>query len=433
MRSALFLISLVSNLLYSQNLEKFEPPDGRVIHGLGQYESLFYTDQQIWQDNKNYEETIAKVPLIYSVYASLDPVLTRLDGTDFEDITRKHEYPYILIVGLAFHDSSYVINGTFNLHVESIINGSLDNEIIALATRLKNVNVPVFLRPGFEFGINNAGFHNDPDMTADIFKNIWIHIYQVFATQDITNVAWVWNTVNPSSFNYMLWYPGDEYVDWFGINFFTTSQINGATEFVNDAKEHNKPVIVCESSPISSNGTVNTDNWDNWFVPYFNKIKSEEQIKGFVYINSPWSAGPFEDWPESRITVNSTISENFKQQLEDSIFIHMDEYLSNPGIINSINNQVNNPQGFDILANNYPNPFNAQTVLFWQSKTRNPVTINIYNILGERVDTFILKDVYFGKNEISWNAESQPSGIYYAKIKSSNFKTIATIKMSLIK
>ena len=104
---------------------------------------------------------------------------------------------------------------------------------------------------------------------------IWIHIYEVFEAEGVTNVAWVWNTVNPLSFNYLDWYPGDEYVDWWGINYFTSGQINAGDSFLNDAKLRNKPVMICESCPIHDNGTLNTSNWDDWFVPYFEKIKDK--------------------------------------------------------------------------------------------------------------------------------------------------------------
>ena len=346
----------------------------------------------------------------------------QLDPTDFNDIRNNHGYPYILLVGLLFHDSQYLINGTFNLHVESIIDGSLDDQIVTLANRIKNVGAPVFLRPGFEFGVNNSGFHNDEDLDATAFKNIWLHIYNIFSEQQVTNVAWVWNTVNPSNFNYMEWYPGDEYVDWFGINFFTYGQINGSDGFVNSAKVHNKPVMICESSPILSDGTLNTSNWQNWFAPYFSKIKSEKQIKAFVYINSPWTMGPFSDWPESRIVLNATISENYKTELQDSIFIHMNEYLQNPDILSSINETEypKFPKRSDFEIRNYPNPFNSITVFRWESTTTEKFHVSIFNVLGIRVDSFDVNKTKIGLNEIAWNAQSLNSGIYYVKINSAN-------------
>jgi hypothetical protein len=132
----------------------------------------------------------------------------------------------------------------------------------------------------------------------------------------------------------MDWYPGDDYVDWWGINWFTASQIDGSTDFIVQAFQHQKPVMICESAPITHNGTANEQNWNDWFIPYFNKIKNNPHIKAFIYISDPWDRGPFSSWPDSRISSNETIAVNYQAEMQNEIYIHMEEYLRNPGIIN---------------------------------------------------------------------------------------------------
>ncbi len=321
------LLLYIVNPVYSQIREKFEPEDGRVIHGLGQYEGYFYDDKDIWYDNKVYESIVGKAPLLYSVYASFDSALRLRNPTDYNDIQSAHDYPYLLVVGLLLHDSKR------NINVNGIINGEFDSQITAFANRLKKVKSPVFLRPGFEFGENNRGFHNTENLTADGFKEIWKRIYSLFSKQNVLNVAFVWNTVNTASFEYINWYPGDDFVDWWGINIFNTSQMRNARLFIANAKKHNKPVMICESNPITLNGTLNDENWEKWFVPFFKLIKSAPQVKAFVYTNSPWSKGPFSSWPDSRIAKSTLIGNKFKKELAHPMFISMDEYLSNPNVI----------------------------------------------------------------------------------------------------
>ncbi len=320
-----WLLSTLWQPLFSR--EKFEPPAGRVIHGLGQYVSILYSDAENWQYVSEYQNGVNQVPVIYSVYASLDPALNSLDNTDFINITTQHGNPYVLLVGIALFDSTYLINGTVHIPVQDILSGALDYRIIDIAQRIKAVNGPVFVRPGFEFGWGNSGIHNDPNVSAADFVNIWIHLYNVFEQQFVRNVAWVWNTVNPNQFNYMAWYPGDQYVDWWGINYFSTSQINNADGFLSDAAAHGKPVMICESNPIHNGGTTNPANWNNWFIPYFNKIHSQAGIKAFVYISDPWDRGPFASWPDSRITSNETIRANYEAELTDSAYVHMAEFV----------------------------------------------------------------------------------------------------------
>ncbi|MFZ0388881.1 MAG: glycosyl hydrolase [Calditrichia bacterium] len=364
---------------------KYEPPDGRIIHGLGQYISIFYTDAENWQLVSDYQNSVNEVPVIYSAYAYIDPLINFFDNTDFQDITNNHGYPYILVVGLSLMDASYISTGQINIPVQDILNGNLDNQIIQVAQRLKNVNAPVYLRPGFEFGENNSGIHNDPDLSAADFKNIWIHIYNIFQQENVLNVAWIWNTVNPNKFNYMNWYPGDQYVDWWGINYFTSSQISNADNFLNDAAAHQKPVMVCESCPIQNGGTTNAANWNNWFIPYFNKLANQPHIKGFIYINDPWDkSGFFDDWPDSRINSNSFIQANYSSELQDNRYIQMSEYLSNPGIITgntTINDTIPpNPVGQVMI-----NESDKRVQLNW----KNPVSQDLAGIqIVRRADQF---------------------------------------------
>jgi len=428
----IFVFFLIFSFCNGQNLMKFEPPDGRIIHGLGQYVGFYYTDDEVWGFATQYQNAVKKIPVIYSVYLFLDPYISSIDSADLNNVIPSDDYPYILQVGLILMDST-ILTGKINLYTQKILDGTLDQRLIKVAHQIKNTGVPVFFRPGFEFGVNNDGIQSDPDMTPVLFKNIWKHIYDLFEAQNVENVAWVWNTVNPDEFNYLEWYPGDAYVDWWGINYFTRSQINASDEFLADAVAHNKPVIVCESNPIQNGGTTNSDNWEKFFVPYFNKIKNELNIKAFVYVNSPWTNEPLLDWPDSRIYSNPVITENFRNELKDSAYIHMDEYLNNPELITSLSKKKPIPGSKHIEFTAYPNPFNSQTRFSWKSKTTHSVKIEIYSIVGEKITSINIDRVNIGINEFLWDAGNLPSGIYYAQILAEDINNKTGLKLILIK
>ncbi|GAB4366612.1 MAG: hypothetical protein Kow0042_06600 [Calditrichia bacterium] len=376
---------------------KYEPPDGRVIHGLGQYVSYLYSDEENWQLVEEYQNGVGKIPIIYSAYVYLDPVLNSVDSTNFIDITTNHTYPYILLVGLSLFDSTILTSGVTNIPVQTILSGGWDYRILDVVNRIKSVNGPVFLRVGYEFGNGNSGIHNDPDVSPTDFVNMWIYIYNKFMQENVTNVAWVWNTVNTHQFNYMQWYPGNEYVDWWGVNYFTVNQMNNSTGFLNDAAAHGKPVIICESNPIESNGTLNPANWNNWFVPYFNKIKSVPHLKAFVYVSDPWDRGLFASWPDSRITSNFFILQNYKAEMTDPVYIHMDEYLANPGIIGDYIPP-------DTVAHFRTIPGNGAVSLFWtnppdpdfagvrimRDTNQQPQTINEGTLVYDSTGTYFM-------------------------------------------
>lgn len=361
---------------------KYEPPDGRIIHGLGQYVSYLYSDAENWQLVDEYQNSVGKIPTIYSAYAYLDPFLDGIDSTNFSDIISNHTYPYVLLIGLSLFDYSILVTGTANIPVQTILNGGWDARIIDVANQIKALNSPVLLRPGYEFGSGNSGIHNDPDVGPTEFKNIWMYIYNIFQQENVTNVAWVWNTVNPQSFNFDPWYPGDNYVDWWGINYFSVNQLNNGDNFLDNAAAHNKPVIICESNPIQNGGTTNSSNWNNWFIPYFQKIRNYSQIKAFIYVSDPWDRGLFSSWPDSRITSNALIQANYAQELTDSIYIHMDEYLANPGIIIG----ATQSPGDLIITEFMSNPAAVGDA--------NGEYVEFYNTTGSAIDIdgFILKD-----------------------------------------
>ena len=109
-----------------------------------------------------------------------------------------------------------------------------------------------------------------------------------------------------------------------GINYFTVGQMNASDSFVLDAAARDKPVIICESCPIHSGGTGNPANWNDWFVPYFNKIAQHGHLKAFTYISDPWDRpGHFDDWATSLIDENETIRSNYAAELSAPRYIHM--------------------------------------------------------------------------------------------------------------
>ncbi|MGH1362446.1 MAG: FlgD immunoglobulin-like domain containing protein [Calditrichia bacterium] len=79
------------------------------------------------------------------------------------------------------------------------------------------------------------------------------------------------------------------------------------------------------------------------------------------------------------------------------------------------------PQNF-ALQQNYPNPFNPTTTLSWQLPETADVTVEIYNAIGQRIETLISEQQIAGKHQIVWNARSGAdvelaSGIYIVRMQ----------------
>lgn len=79
----------------------------------------------------------------------------------------------------------------------------------------------------------------------------------------------------------------------------------------------------------------------------------------------------------------------------------------------------------------YPNPFNPSTTLRFNLPKREYVTLNIYNISGNLVESLLQKSLGLGQHTIQWNAKNYSSGIYFAVLQSTTYSI--TQKLFLIK
>ncbi len=85
-----------------------------------------------------------------------------------------------------------------------------------------------------------------------------------------------------------------------------------------------------------------------------------------------------------------------------------------------------------ILNQNYPNPFNPSTTISWNLKTEGRVTIRLYDILGNEVETILNEFQKPGFHFAVYNAGSfLSSGVYFYKLSTPNFSE--TKSMVLIK
>ncbi|MAV58718.1 MAG: hypothetical protein CMG07_02065, partial [Candidatus Marinimicrobia bacterium] len=83
------------------------------------------------------------------------------------------------------------------------------------------------------------------------------------------------------------------------------------------------------------------------------------------------------------------------------------------------------------LSTAYPNPFNPETTIDYSVKSAGMVELSIFDINGRLVSTLWNGELSTGSYSSTWDATSQPSGLYIAKLKSGN--TVQTSKLVLLK
>jgi hypothetical protein len=83
------------------------------------------------------------------------------------------------------------------------------------------------------------------------------------------------------------------------------------------------------------------------------------------------------------------------------------------------------------LKQNYPTPFNPVTRFEFQIAKSAPVTLVVYNTLGEQVQTILNQQLSPGSYKIDFDAGNLSSGIYFYRLIAGNFTD--TKKMILVK
>lgn len=291
--------------------QKFEPPSGKVLHGAGQSPEQF---KKYWDAVEDYK------PVIYMIYNRINEIKEKFQGKINE--AKKISPNLMLQIGLNLKARS------IGEQCKQITNGEHDEEILFLIKIIKDYKNPVFLRIGYEF--NNPTHEYSPND----FISAWKYVVDLFRKNDVKNVAFVWSCCTAFSRNInevMKYYPGDNYVDWFGDNLFGKRYFTEGNNpeiitenFLKEAEKHRKPVMIGESSPARTGVDKGKESWDGWFKQYFKWINNHQIIKAFCYINWDWGKDWKQpEWLNGRIEENEEVRKRYVRELSKKGYIHL--------------------------------------------------------------------------------------------------------------
>ena len=83
------------------------------------------------------------------------------------------------------------------------------------------------------------------------------------------------------------------------------------------------------------------------------------------------------------------------------------------------------------LSQNYPNPFNPASKILFGLPEASHVSLEVFNIMGQLIETLVNDQMEAGYHEVYWNASAYSSGVYFYRIKAGAF--FETKKMMLLK
>jgi N-acetylneuraminic acid mutarotase len=134
-------------------------------------------------------------------------------------------------------------------------------------------------------------------------------------------------------------------------------------------------------------------------------------------IQNSWSQ--LEDLPMPRTKFAAALSIEDNQQGEIVIFggvsnnIVIEESYTYPLTITDVSELS---QSFKLFEN-YPNPFSETTVIEFQLSSPSPVTLDVYNQLGEKVTCLLNEKKNLGNHKVIFDASELPMGIYFIKLQ----------------
>ncbi|MGF1668806.1 MAG: PQQ-dependent sugar dehydrogenase [Balneolaceae bacterium] len=105
-------------------------------------------------------------------------------------------------------------------------------------------------------------------------------------------------------------------------------------------------------------------------------------------------------------------------------------YRINTSVASSIEEESLIPENIR-LSQNYPNPFNPNTVISFTLPESAEVTLEIYNIVGQKIETLVSRRLSAGEHSVNFNASNLSSGIYVYVLRTDS-RTL-TRTMTLLK
>jgi len=194
--------------------------------------------------------------------------------------------------------------------------------------------------------------------------------------------------------------------------------ING---YVGDYRQFSGDMIIISHNAVvfSSGGTwLNVD-------PRSGSVNAGQNLNVTLTLDAT-------DLESGQYTGSLTVTGYDMNGLVDEILVPVTFNVDPTGVEDNV---VDLPTEFG-LSQNYPNPFNPTTEINFALPENSHVTLEVFNVLGQRVLTLIDSDMKAGYQSVTWNGkdnqnQSVSSGIYLYVLKAG--ENTFTKKMMMLK
>lgn len=287
--------------VYEYEKTKFVPPEGKTLLIMG----------QTLEGITKYMDSFSDQPIpggwaAYWGIPSIDGVMQT--STNETGSSQNHQILVERFPNSVLQSALWMVGRWDVLQKAGI--GDYDSVVQEFSAWAKTTDRPIYLRIGYEFD----GTHNE--MKPQDYVKAYRRIVDLIRAEAADNIAFVWHSyAAPTYEGHPLsdWYPGDDYVDWVGISLFGhmyATELSAEGDAVFDfAREHRKPVMIAESSPIGGIEQDNIEAWNTWFVNFFS-LSYSKNVKAISFINEDWgkmSITGISEWKDARLQNNEQI------------------------------------------------------------------------------------------------------------------------------
>lgn len=233
-----------------------------------------------------YARTVGREPVIVSSYKSwgLEP----FPRDEMEDVWNHGAVPLVTWEPWTYTERPISLRG--------IAAGRYDRYVHRVGRSAAAWGRPILVRFAHEMNGDWYPWGRGRDgNTPRIYRKAWKRLVRVFRTEGASNVEWVWTpNVNNGSYPFAQYFPGDEWVDWVGLDGFnwgTDGQWRSFTEIFGPSYEalgrlSTRPMIVAETASNESGGDKAA-----WVASALRReIPRFSRIRGVV-----WFSEDFED------------------------------------------------------------------------------------------------------------------------------------------
>ena len=211
--------------------------------------------------------------------------------------------------------------------LDKTVKGDYDRNIDRIGRWIKKAQRPIFLRIGYEFDL--PANHYEPHA----YRLAYRYIVDRLRKAGVANAAFVWHSyANLPAYPLEDWYPGDDYVDWFGVSIFGMPNIY-MKNFAKMAREHHKGFMIAESAPQGDGSKYGMTSWKLWYGPFF-KFIDEEGVQAVCYIDLNWETIPMfkgQGWGDSRVQANEIVKNRWINEIRKEKFLN-----ASPGLFKSL-------------------------------------------------------------------------------------------------